>query len=590
MKRSTTSESALTEESLLQILTEAKSAAEAGRIEQVKTLLDQQLIANVNKVINADPSRTDLMLLMANIFHAMRELRGAEHYYRKALDYESNLLAYINLGHICHFTGRLTEAIEYRNKAIQLRPDDPSVYRDLGCSLIFAGEKTQGVEMLRKAVEMAPDDAGIHSNYLFRLHHLPTLDRPMLFNEHKRWAQIHAPAEKAAKSHKNDSTLNRRLRIGYLSPDFRTHPVAYFFESLLDGHDREAVETYGYGNVTCPDSVTERIAQKFDHYQNIHGLCDSDVAELVRADKIDIAVDLAGHTAGNCLGALAHRPAPIAVTYLGYPDTTGMRQIDYRFTDDWADTDESQCFCTEELIRLPGGFLCYRPPEFAPEPARPPVERNGHITFGSFNNSSKINARTISLWAQILNTVTNSRLLIKSRAGDDHGMRDNFFRQFEQFGISRDRIEIHGQKPAIEYMQLYNSVDIALDTFPYNGATTTCDAMWMGVSVISMTGEHHASRVGLSILTRLGLEFFAASERREFVAKAAALAQNPKALADIRLSMRQRMTESTLCNAGAFARTVEKAYRKMWHKWCRNQGVETPSQESLADIAASRGT
>lgn len=447
---------------------------------------------------------------------------------------------------------------------------------------MFAGRKDEGIEMLRKAPEMAPDDPNIHSTFLFRLHHMPNLDVQMLYEEHRRWARTHAPVRLAKSSHANIPEPDRKIRVGYISPDFRTHPVAYFFEPLLQEHDRTRVEVYGYSNTGRPDHVTRRLEHKFDGYRNIRNLCDKDVVSLIEQDGIDILVDLAGHTPGNSLTVMAYRPAPVAVTYLGYPDTTGMEQIDCRLTDSLADPSSSQSFYVEKLVHLSDGFLCYRPPDFAPPTGPLPALRNGFVTFGSFNNNSKINPETISLWAQVLNSNGGSRLLLKSRAGDDQGVRENYYRQFEQLGIPRDRIEMHGQKPAAEYMQLYNSVDIAFDTYPYNGTTTTCDAMWMGAPVISMIGKPHASRVGLSILTQVGLEFFAASTRSEFVARASALAQNLEALIDIRFSMRPRMTESTLCNAKAFAHSVEKAYRRVWRKWCRRQssGIETDTMLS----------
>jgi predicted O-linked N-acetylglucosamine transferase (SPINDLY family) len=404
---------------------------------------------------------------------------------------------------------------------------------------------------------------------------MPELDAPMLFEEHKRWAKTHAPASLTKQAHDNEPDADRRLRIGYISPDFRTHPVAHFVESLLDGHDPDAVEIYGYGNVACPDHTTERLRSKFAHYRSILGLADDEVVHLVERDKVDILVDLAGHTSGNRLSVLARKPAPVQVTYLGYPDTTGMEQIDYRLTDSLSTPPELQKFYTEELVFLPDGFLCYRPADFAPPVAPLPAKIKGHITFGSFNNSCKLSPNMMSLWARLLSTNAGSRLLLKSRAGDDAGVREDYFRHFEQLGIPRDRLNIRGQKPAIEYLQLFGQVDIALDSFPYNGTTTTCDAMWMGVPVITLVGQHHASRVGLSILTQVGLEFFAASKPAEYVRKATALAQNLGALAKIRASMRQRMAASPVCQAKPFARTVEAAYRTVWRKWCGTRGSGT---------------
>ncbi len=582
MEQSTTSRSALTEESLLQILTEAKAAAEAGRTEQVTTMLDEQVIDNVDKVIDADPSRTDLMFLMANTFHATREFGKAEHYYRRVLDHEPSPLAYINLGHICHFAGRLSEAIRNREKALELCPDEASLYHDLGCSLIFVGRRKQGIEMLRRAVEIAPDDPSIHSALLFRLHHMPELDPSSLFEEHKRWAQIHASTNLAKKSHDNVPDPNRRLRVGYISPDFRMHPVAYNFEAFLSGRDHDAVEVYGYGNVACPDSMTERLAGQFDHYRNIRGVDDREVASMIERDKIDILVPVAGHTPDHRLLAAAYKPAPIAVDYGGI-NTSGMEQIDYRLTDRILDRPESQEFYAEKLVYLPGGLICYSPPDHAPPVGPLPALANGYVTFGVFNNGSKINPEMMSLWAQILKANGKAQLLLKSRAGDDKGLQDSYYDQFEQLGISPDRIEIHGQKPSVEYLQLFNQVDIALDTYPYNGCMTTLEGLWMGVPLVSLLGENYVSRGGLSMLTRIGLEHLVACSAEEYVAKACELAQDLESLVDIRFSIRQRMAASTLCDAKVFAHSVETAYRQMWHKWCQDQSVDIPKEVSSTE-------
>jgi predicted O-linked N-acetylglucosamine transferase (SPINDLY family) len=345
--------------------------------------------------------------------------------------------------------------------------------------------------------------------------------------------------------------------------------VAYFFESLLDGHDRMVVEVYGYSQVTCPDQTTWRLQARFDAYHSICSLDDRAVADMIEADRIDILVDLAGHTGGNRLGVLALKPAPIQVTYLGYPDTTGMDQVDYRLTDSLSTPLLLQPYYTEQLVHLPQGYLCFRAPEFAPQVDPPPSLKNGYVTFGSFNDSCKVNGPLIALWAQILEANPGSKLLVKSRAGDDPPVRQLFLDQFQRAGILQERIVIEGQKPAIEYLRLYNQVDIALDTFPYNGTTTTCDALWMGVPVISRVGQHHASRVGLSILSHVGLGSLAVASSEEYVAKATALAGNPEDLENIRASMRPRMMASPFCHAKTFAQTVESAYRQMWHMWCR---------------------
>ncbi len=582
---------------LPQFLARANAAADAGRIEEATRLLNDDAVELVREMVENDPSRVFVMYALATAFRKTGQMRRAEDWYKKILKGGRDNSAYNELGTICRAQGRLSEAIQYRRKALQAYPNDAGICNNLARDLIQAGEIKEGFDLLRKSVEKAPRHADIRSNLLNHLHHLPDLDPQALFDEHEQWGRIHAPPTLARASHDNAADPDRRLRIGYISPDFRTHSVAYFFGPLLDGHDRQNVEVYGYGSVAFPDRMTERLKRKFDHYRNVRGLRDEAVARIIEQDRIDILVELAGHSDGNRLLVLARKPAPIQVTYLGYPDTTGMQAVDYRLTDSLADSPQSQRFHTEELVFLPDGFLCYRPADFAPHVASLPAIRKGYITFGSFNNSCKINPLIIALWAQILNAQPGSRLLLKFRAGDDRQVRDDYFRRFERLGIPRDRLDICGFKSAVEHLQLYGEVDIALDTYPYNGTTTTCDALWMGVPVISLVGECHVSRVGLSILTRVGLEFFAASTQQEYIARAASLAAKPHALAKIRASMRQRMLAGKMCDANGFARSVEAAYRKMWQRWCRtrtlilaagcSQKTRVESRESRIDKRVS---
>jgi predicted O-linked N-acetylglucosamine transferase (SPINDLY family) len=419
------------------------------------------------------------------------------------------------------------------------------------------------------------------------LHYLPDIRPQMLFDEHERWGQIHAPLSRARTSHDNEPAPDRRLRIGYISPDFYMHPVAYFFEPLLDGHDPQAVEVYGYGSVEFPDRITERLRRKFAHYRDIHGINDETVVRMIEDDKIDILVDLTGHTAGNRLLVLACKPAPIQVTCLGYSNTTGVQAVDYRLTDSKLDSPESQKFYTEELVFLSGPFSCYRPSELAPPIASLPALRKGYVTFGSFNNNCKIHPLIIKLWSQILRENGSSRLLLRFKGGSDRNVADHYYHQFEQLQVNRERVIIDGWQSYVEHLQMYKDVDIALDTYPWNGHTTTCETMWMGVPTISLAGKSSVSRVGLSILSCVGLEFLATSTPDEYVAKAAALARNLNALAKMRASMRQRMTASSLCDAKTHAGSVEAAYRKMWNRWCRSRSVEVLG-EQLSETAYSR--
>ncbi len=558
---------------LPEFLVKANTAVQNGQIDQVNTLLNEKNIELVHKITDKDSSRTDVVFVLAMLFKQTNKLSEAEKWFEKILEYEQNAFVHNELAYIYQCRGLITKAKLHSEKAVELSPDQPELLANLGRTLIKVGQTRQGINLFRNAVEAEPNNKQLHSNFLFYLHFLPNLDTQILFEEHKRWGQRHAPVMLARTSHKNKPDPQRSLRIGYLSPDFDMHPVTYFFESLLDGHDHRVVELYGYGNVRVPSSITNRLEKKFDFYRNIRSTDDETTANIIEADGIDILVDLAGHTTDNRLGVFAYKPAPIQVTYLGYLDTTGIEQIDYLLTDSFANPSPSQQFYTETLFYLPEGFYCYRPPEFAPPVAPPAFEQNGHITFGAFGNNCKFNPFIVGLWAQILRKSSNSHITLKFGGGNDPELAEFYFRHFEKFGIERNRIQISGWDTYGLYLKQYNSIDITLDTFPKNGGTTTCESLWMGIPIISLFGDHQVSRTGLSILSQLDLEIFAARTPEDYVNKAVTLAENRQALVKLRASMRQRINKTTLGNSKSFACQVEAAYRRMWHRWCQTRGM-----------------
>lgn len=556
------------------LLTNAYAAADGGRIDEALELVAGRNLEVIIQAAENTPSLADVVYLMlAMVFQKAGRIDGAREWYGRLLGRRSHAFVLNELASLYQSTGRPSEAIAYRQKALEAEPDNPSICANFAGDLIQAGKFQDGIDLLSRTAQSAPTYSIIGSMLLCYLHYLPELDQKALFRKHKHWGQTHAPAGRAKTAHGNCADPDRALRIGYISPDFYVHSVASFFEPILDGRNPEAARIYGYGNVACPDALTERLGRKFDVYRNVRGLNDDEVTGLTEQDEIDILVDLAGHSRGNRLGVLARKPAPVQVTYLGYPDTTGMAQIDYRLTDMLADGRESQPYYTEELFFLQGGFLCYRPPELSPRVLDLPAERNGYVTFASFNNNCKINPYITSLWAQILHSVEGSRLLLKFKGGDDPKVRQDRLRQFADVGIAEDRVEIRGWVSAEAHLQLYNRVDIALDTYPYNGTATTCEALWMGVPALSLVGKHHASRVGLGILTRMGLDAFACSTPDEYIRKAIAFAGQTDSLARIRESLRPMMLSSPLCDAAGFAAGLEAAYRTMWRRWCGSQRV-----------------
>ena len=571
------------EESLPEFLIKAREALQSGRTDEARELINDDNIKIAREMVEKDPSRMAVMYILAMSLVGIGRPDAAEEWYTNILKRNPHWAVYNELANIKEKTGRRAEEMEYRRKAVEANPDNGVVLNNYGMHLVRMGEAQQGIKVLRKAVEKAVGNPVVHSNFLFFMHYLSEVDCQLFFDEHRRWARMQGPTTSARISHDNVPDPDRRLRVGYISPDFRKHSVAYFFEILLDERNHQAVETYGYSNVERPDEFTERLKFKFDHFRNTYGVSDEAVVDMIEKDKIDIFVDLAGHTGNNRLPVLAHKPAPIQVTYLGYPDTTGMEQVDYRLTDELADPPESQQFYTEELVYLPDGFLCYKPAGYAPPVAPLPSLKNGYITFGSFNNNCKINPFIMSLWADVLKVNDGSRLLLKFRGGDDEVLRDYYLHKLEELGIDTDRVDIHGAKPAVEHLKLYNQIDIALDTYPYNGTTTTFEALWMGVPVISLVGQHHMSRVGLTILTRFGMAFLAASTPQEYVTRATALAAKRQTLAEMRAIMRKTIAGASLCNTNRFVRNVEAVYREMWHRWCRGRGVEVAAKQVTSD-------
>jgi predicted O-linked N-acetylglucosamine transferase (SPINDLY family) len=342
--------------------------------------------------------------------------------------------------------------------------------------------------------------------------------------------------------------------------------VAYFFEPLLKSHDREKFEIFCYSDVKSSDSVTERLEHEADCWRAIAWKKDGAVIKQIEADNIDILVDLAGHTAGNRLPVFARKPAPIQVSWLGYPNTTGLESIDYRFTDAVADPfGRDDDYYSEELYRLPGCFLCYGPHENAPAVSESPSVENSIVTFGSFNNLSKITPEVINAWSKILLRVEDARLVLKFKSFNDEHVRGRYSAMFTEGGISSDKIDFLSYVPGkADHLSLYNKIDIALDPFPYNGTTTTCEALWMGVPVVALAGDRHASRVGASILNAVGLdETLVANDIESYIDNAVALAADRGALQELRVGLRQKMQDSPLCNAEDFTGRIEEAYQKM---------------------------
>jgi predicted O-linked N-acetylglucosamine transferase (SPINDLY family) len=480
--------------------------------------------------------------------------------------------AYNNLGRALVGVGRIGEALAACQQALQFRPEFPEAMNNLANALRDTGRINHAISTYRKAISLAPDDASVRGNLIYAMHFIPG-DPAAVFQEHLNWNRIHAqPLAGQILQHRNDAAPDRRLKIGYVSPDFRQHSVGFFLLNLLANHDPAAVEVFCYSDAARPDAATARFQQAAHHWKPVVGVADAQLAQIIIQDQIDILVDLAGHTAGNRLLVFARKPAPIQVSYCGYPDTTGLATMDYRFTDAYADPPgTTEQFHSEQLVRLPRCFLCYAPPADGPEVGPVPAAAGGRITFGSFNSISKLSDATVAMWSAVLSAVPNSRLMIKSQGLAGAPARQQVLERFAARGIAADRLELHGRIASLAgHLELYHQIDIALDTYPYHGTTTSCEAMWMGVPVVTLAGKTHASRVGVSLLSNVGLEQLIAQTPEQYVQIAADLAKDLAALSVLRSALRSRLAASPLLDGSGLAREVEAAYRVMWKQWCES--------------------
>jgi predicted O-linked N-acetylglucosamine transferase (SPINDLY family) len=398
------------------------------------------------------------------------------------------------------------------------------------------------------------------------------------YQETVREAQILAAARRFATriavpvslNFKNTPEPERRLRVGYVSGDFKQHPVGFFLAPVLANHDPDAVEIYGYSNSLKNDWLTQQLRERCTQWRSLVGLSNSAAASLIAADGIDILVDLSGHTAENRLEIFARKPAPVQVSWLGFWGTTGLSTIDYLLSDTTTIPDGEEQYYSETVFRLPDNRFCYAPPYYAPAPATTaPCLKNGYVTFGSFNNLMKIGPDVIQLWARLLQANPGARLLLKWGTLADNVVRENLLSMFAAHGVAPERVVLRPQSPHPEMLDEYADIDIALDPFPFSGGLTSCEAMWMGVPVITLPGKRAVSRQTLGFLRGIGLPELAASSADEYVRIATELATDQPRLTELRRTLRRRMAASPLCDGYAFTRNLEAAYRTMWENWCQ---------------------
>lgn len=479
--------------------------------------------------------------------------------------------AYNNLGLALQGAGQIAEALAAFRQAIALRNDFAEAHSNLGSALLMQGQRDDAIASFRRALVLEPLP-GTHSILFQAMHYTPGLDADAIFAEAREWNRRYAkPLTARIPAHHNDCSRARRLRVGYVSADFHSHPVGYFVSPVFANHDKARFEVFAYADVLHRDDLTERFIGYADRWCEVKELDDEALAERIHADGIDILIDLAGHTMHNRLLVFARKPAPIQVTGGGNNDTTGLDVMDYFISDRFHTPPGAERYFTETLIRMPNDYICYGPPEYAPEVSAPPVLERGYITFGCFNNLAKVNSAVIALWAQILAALPEARLNLQTRDLRDPVTCERVRERFAAQGITLARLDLDGQVFHQTLLANYADIDIALDPFPYSGGLTTCEALWMGVPVVTLTGQTFTSRHSTSHLCNVGLPELVTSTPEAYVATVLDLAQDPERLTALRRTLRVKMAASPVCNAERYTRDLEAAYRGMWQKWCDRQ-------------------
>ncbi len=531
---------------------------------------------NMKRALALAPNQPSLHINYANLLWSLRRLDDSVAHYRTALALRPDSVeAHIGLAAVlaaqCEYDG----AIEHARRAVALGAADSGARLNLASALSGAGFIAESLRTAEESLAANPNHQDQIPNYLMTLNYDHRLSPQEVFERHRTIAPRIASFRSAPPfTFRGTLDPHRKLRVAYFSPDIRGHVVAIFLEPLLRRHDRDRFHLIGF-HTGLADSRTVELSTLFDSFDQMQSLDPVDITAAIRAENPDVLVELAGHSDGGRLFPLAARCAPVQVAYCGYPNTTGVPNVDYRLVDEWTDpAPAADALATETLVRLPRCFLCYTPPRELPDPGAAPFLSSGHITFGSFNAAPKINEHVLGLWAKIMQRVPGSRLMLKNRPLTSATVRERVLSVLDAGGVARDRVEliVWTAGPA-DHLAMYSRVDIALDTLPYNGTTTTCEALLMGVPVVALAGDSHVSRVGVSLLTSVGCPELIATDVQGYIDAAAALAGDERRLRAYRASLRGQLLASPLCDARSLAAAVEERYRWMWARACAGLGA-----------------
>jgi predicted O-linked N-acetylglucosamine transferase (SPINDLY family) len=529
----------------------------------------EEAVASYRRALELKPDYAEAHNNLGNALRKQGKPDEAVACYRRALELKPGYAeASYNLGNAFQEQGKLDEAAAWYGRALELTPGDAEIHNNLGNALQAQGKLEEAVACFRRALELKPDYIEAHSNLLLALQYQAEATLSGLAQAHAEYERQHAqPLGAVRERHENVRDPHRRLRLGFLSPDFGRHPAAYFLIRALENLDRGQCEVVCYHDRVSSDDLTARFWAAATTWRDVTGRSDVELAEQIVADRIDILFDLAGHTAGNRLLVFARKPAPVQVTWIGYEGTTGLGAMDYILADRYTIAPGQEAGYRERVLRMPHGYVCYEPPPTSPEASPLPAAKAGHVTFGSFNRLAKITPQVVGVWAKVLNRVPQSRLLLKYRGLGDESVRRRYLDLFTARGVDPQRLEFAPPSSRAEYLAAYGRVDIALDPFPFGGGVTTCDALWMGVPVVTYPGETFASRHGLSHLANVGLTETVARDLDQYVELAASLATDLPRLAALRAGLRQRMAASPLCDGKSFAADLMTLLRHVWQQW-----------------------
>lgn len=524
-------------------------------------------IASYKRALKISPDFAEAHNNLGVVLEDLGRLRGAEAGFREAIRLNPDFaIAYSNLGNALKKFGRLQEAEAGCREAIRLNPDFAEAHSILGAVLKDLGKLQEAEAGFREAIRLNPDFAEARSNLLFTLNYVESVSTGKALEEAKQYGvMVSAKAvPKFSSWHSNPGS--EKLRIGFVSGDFKNHPVGYFIEGLINYLAKRQFDLVAFPTVPKEDELTSRIKPFFQEWLPIYGKNNRNAATLIHDKKIDILIDLAGHSAHNRLPVFSYKPAPIQITWLGYFATTGLPEMDYFIGDPYMSPENEHHHFTEKVWNLQETWLCLTPPDPSITISPPPLLKNGYITFGCFGHLSKMNKEVIKLWATILQRILNSKLFLKAKQLSDAKVIADVQHQFAKYGITADRLIFEGPSSRDEYLKAYNQIDMVLDTFPYPGGTTSSEALWMGVPVLTLKGDRFLSHIGESIAHNSYRTEWIAADKNDYINKAVSFSSDPQLLARIRAEQREMILQAPLFDTKSFTRNFEKALWSMFKR------------------------